>query len=186
MLERMGKGATSRDALAGIAIAHAAGLRVHANLIVGFPGETRDSFERTLELAVPARPDTVLLSPLVAQENSWLYADRLGERFGLKGQGKSWRHASMDSETAYALVDEGYRRLTEAGVHLGSEYAESALIAYGYSVEEAVQLTHDVELLCRPRPWQWPGFEDAVRRLRAAVLERFPARLARDQRAWAC
>jgi hypothetical protein len=52
-------------------------------------------------------------------------------------------------------------------------------------VAEAARLGHDVELLSRPDPWRDPRFADAVRRVRAAVLERYPAGIARDQRAWA-
>jgi radical SAM superfamily enzyme YgiQ (UPF0313 family) len=185
LLRRMRKGFTAADALRGIATARAAGLRVHVNLVVGFPGETRASFERTLELVTRARPDSVVLSPLVVQENSWLYGDLTGGELRVEGFGKQWRHESMDSDAAYDLVDEGYQRLSDAGVHLGSSYHETAQLAYGYTVEDGVRLVEDVALLSKPRASAGSGFEDAVRRVRAAVLDRYPAAVARDQRAWA-
>jgi hypothetical protein len=180
MLRRMHKGFDAAAALRGIETARRHGLRVHANFLVGFPGETEASFATTLAFIESARPDTVVLGPLRVESRSLM-----AKRFVIEGDGLTWRHASMDSQMALALVRGARSSLARSGVHVGTEFRHAAYRGLGLSSDEATQLIADTELLAAGgEPAASPAYTQAVSRTRVALLDRFPAAVARDQRAW--
>jgi len=71
---------------------------------VGFPGETLDTYQETLDLIEDARPDTF-------RGQLW-YADPITpvwkkkDEYGIKGSAFTWSHNTMDAQTACDLVDE--------------------------------------------------------------------------------
>jgi tRNA-2-methylthio-N6-dimethylallyladenosine synthase len=91
VLAAMHRGYTAERYLAKLAAARAAvdDLAVTTDIIVGFPGETDDDFERTLEVAAAAEYDsayTFLFSPrpgteAAAMADRFVPADVAGERF---------------------------------------------------------------------------------------------------------
>lgn len=84
ILDNMCKGATVTQAEQFCQNAKKAGLRVHGCFMVGNRGETRDSMERTLQLALKLKPDTAQFFPLMvypgtraymwAKDNSYIHA----------------------------------------------------------------------------------------------------------------
>lgn len=79
------------------------GVAVYASLVVGFPGETADTIERTIEFLEEARPDFYrpvlwryeLISPIASR----------ARELGIRGAAHRWRHATMSWREASAGVD---------------------------------------------------------------------------------
>lgn len=95
ILERMGKGCGPQTMLAGIAAAKKAGLGVHGNFVVGYPGETKDTMEETYAFAAGSGLDTVYFSPFqIRSPGIPALAARDG---GLAGDVSGWSHSTMSS-----------------------------------------------------------------------------------------
>jgi hypothetical protein len=123
LLKDMRKGCTVRDVERGISLARDAGIRVHANLIVGFPGETERTVDESLALVERTRPDLASFFTFEVQDGSDALTVREPGRFGLSGGTTDWRHRTMDSAEARAhverCIDEVCRRMD--GTLIGSE-----------------------------------------------------------------
>lgn len=100
ILASMEKGAGTETIKAGIAAAKAAGLLVHANFVVGYPGEDSKTLKETFDFSVSCGADTVFYSPFQVRSKSIpVYARR--EEFGLSSDGgHGWEHAGMNSDEA--------------------------------------------------------------------------------------
>lgn len=89
------------------------------SVVVGFPGETRETFEETFSFIEEARPTFY-------QQRLWWY-DRTApvherrEAFGLEGEGYAWRHATMGADEAHDLADELFLKV-QGSTHI-TEYA---------------------------------------------------------------
>jgi tRNA A37 methylthiotransferase MiaB len=100
ILHSMGKGYTRQAILQGVRIARSAGLRVHGNFIIGFPGETRATVDETLEVVSQSAPDLAAFFLLSIDEGTDAAIARHRERYGLRGRWDRWSHATMDSSEA--------------------------------------------------------------------------------------
>ncbi len=136
ILKLMRKGHDVADSYQGVATAKKHGLFVHSNFLVGYPGETRESFGNTLDFIERARPDSITLGifflPLKAPVNGSLFRD-----YELEGFALEWRHATMDSNTAKQLVEEGTQYLVEQGLVFGNEFEFQGMMSVGFSVDDA-------------------------------------------------
>jgi len=104
ILKKMNKTARRKNYFEAIAQFRQAGIFTHANLIVGFPGETRDTFDETKELVEEARPDFFRAQLWYADPLTPIWHKR--EEHGIEGMAFAWKHNTMDSATACDLVDE--------------------------------------------------------------------------------
>ena len=112
ILERMHKRQTVDDIRHGIANAHAAGLVVRVYLLVGFPGETWQTVEETVNLMLECRPDEFSVYPLIPYPGTPIYEQP--EQFGItaisddfsqyfqvrrsRGTGFVYRTSSLDEQ----------------------------------------------------------------------------------------
>lgn len=103
ILQRMNKTSRRKDYLKAIPLLRAAGIRPHANLIVGFPGETIETYQETVSLIEEARPDTFRAQLWYADPVTPIWNKR--EEYGITGSAFTWSHNTMDSQTACDLVD---------------------------------------------------------------------------------
>jgi hypothetical protein len=104
ILEEMKKTARSKDYLRVIPLLRDAGIITHANLIVGFPGETFETFRETRDVIEAARPDFYRAQLWYADSTTPVWHRR--EELGIKGSCFNWSHRTMDAATASGLVDE--------------------------------------------------------------------------------
>jgi radical SAM PhpK family P-methyltransferase len=103
MLKNMNKTARRKDYERSIPLLQKSGISCYASLIIGFPGETLETVQETIDLIEQTKPD--FYRPQI-----WYFdpitpiADRRDE-FGIKGWGFSWSHNTMDVDTACDLIE---------------------------------------------------------------------------------
>ena len=112
------------------------GIITHANLIVGFPGETLDTLAETIDLIETARPDFFRAQLWYCDPTTPVWKRR--EELQITGSGFQWSHPSMESSTAAKLVDQlfldirGATWLPQYGFELWSVfYLQRNGIAFG-------------------------------------------------------
>lgn len=98
VLEIMKKNATRADYTRGIGLLNDAGIPSFASLIVGFPGETRQSIDRTIDFINEAKPTFF-------RGEIWYYnhrspIDKQKQQLDMQGNGYRFQHATMGWEEA--------------------------------------------------------------------------------------
>ncbi len=181
ILKKMNKMHTVADAERGVAIAKKHDIFCHASFIVGYPGETRETFENTLAFIDRTRPNTVNLGQFRVEHDTLVYGR---DEFELEGEGMTWTHKTMDSDMADQWVVEGNRWLLEKGICLGTECGFPTFMGLGLSVEESYQTMRDLDVVGLEYERGGNDFLEASQRLRDHILNRFPAYIRQDQEAW--
>jgi anaerobic magnesium-protoporphyrin IX monomethyl ester cyclase len=181
VLKKMNKMHTVADAYKGIAIAKKHGFFCHASFIVGYPGETYETFNNTLEFIEKSRPHTVNLGQFRVEHDTIMYGKK---EFELEGWGMTWRHKTMDSITADKLVMEGNNRLLKNGICLGTECGYPTFMGLGLSIDESAQTMKDLDVMGLDYKRSKEEFQQATKRLRDLILNRFPEYIKEDQSAW--
>jgi p-methyltransferase len=136
VLKNMNKHAHPDDYRRGIEQLKKRGIQVHANFIVGFPGETEESAAK-----IPAFLDELELPFFTVC--TWVYipSTPIGARakeLGIRGLGMDWKHSTMDSQQAQTLA----RQVVASQKHAvhntvrGEAWSEFMLYANGFDVEE--------------------------------------------------
>ncbi len=164
VLRRMGKNFDPEIAVTIAKAARESGIIIHYNLIVGFPGETRETLQATTELVERAAPDTYTCYVLLLTPNSRVYEQR--DKFGIDGSGISWKHATMSSEEAKEAQRKLVREVTSSTDFAGGEHFTCYLTSLGYSQEEIRSLYRAVSRIIRD-----PKDEATRAMLKAAVMK---------------
>lgn len=102
-LSVMNKTARRKDYAWAIPRLKEEGILAHANVFVGFPGETLDSVEETVGLIREARPETFSAQPWYANPLTPIWKKR--DEYEIRGSSFQWSHKTMDAKTACDLVD---------------------------------------------------------------------------------
>ncbi len=103
MLKAMNKTSRRADYLRVISQLRVRGIITHANLIVGYPGETLETLADTIDLIETARPDFYRAQLWYCDPSTPVWKRR--EELQIKGSGFQWSHPSMDSPAAARLVE---------------------------------------------------------------------------------
>jgi radical SAM PhpK family P-methyltransferase len=103
MLLKMNKTARQKDYMKSIPLLRAAGISTHANLIIGFPGETYETVRETVNFVEEAKPDFFRAQLWYADPVTPIWEKR--EQYGVKGTAFNWSHNTMNFETACDLID---------------------------------------------------------------------------------
>jgi radical SAM superfamily enzyme YgiQ (UPF0313 family) len=181
ILKKMNKGYNVKQAYEGIRIAKRHGLMCHGSFIIGYPGETIETFKNTLEFIVNAKPDTVNLGQFRVEKDTIVYAKK---EFALEGLGMTWTHYTMDSQTADALVVEGNEMLLKNGIYLGTEYGYPTFMGLGQSIEDALRTMRDLDVVGQEDQVDQAEFQRSKDRLRDLIINKFPSYIEKDQQAW--
>jgi radical SAM superfamily enzyme YgiQ (UPF0313 family) len=102
ILENMDKRITPGQAIEAVKSLEAEGIDSQSSFIVGYPGETRDSFKKTVDLIVQSGLRYWQAYLFYYATDMRVHEDR--EAFGLKGLGRAWRHDTMDAVEASRLM----------------------------------------------------------------------------------
>ena len=103
MLKIMNKTAKRADYLRAIPALAQAGISTYASLVMGFPGETEETFKETMDLIEEARPDYFRAQLWYCDPLTPIWDQR--ENYGIKGCAFSWSHNTMDVKAACDLID---------------------------------------------------------------------------------
>ena len=103
VLKIMKKVATPEQYLRGIKFLNDSGIMTFASLIIGFPGETEQSVENTIQLLQEARPTFFRGEIWYNNPRAPIY-DKSKEQHGIDGFGYRWRHNTMDWEQGCDMV----------------------------------------------------------------------------------
>jgi p-methyltransferase len=113
------------------------GIASFASIIVGFPGETQETYRNTWRFLEEARP-TFYRAEVYYHYNNVPIAQR-NEEFGFKGAGYSWKHNTMDWVRAGELVRHMYTNLRGPLVmpgYLFDFWALPYLTGKGFTIEQ--------------------------------------------------
>lgn len=112
VLRNMKKMAAPEQYMRGIKLLNDAGIMSFASLIMGFPGETQQSVENTIQLINEAKPTFFRGEIWYYNQRAPIHNDRV--QFGMGGDGYNWHHATMDWEGACDSVLRLYKGVTES------------------------------------------------------------------------
>lgn len=92
------------------------GILTFASIFVGFPGETYESYNDTMEFIEETKPD--FCRPLVwyCDTTTPIWRDR--EKYGIKGNSFNWSHNTMNSREACDLMEESFMSLKAPTVYV--------------------------------------------------------------------
>lgn len=180
ILKLMRKGHDVEDARKGIRVAKSAGLYVHSNFIIGYPGETAETCDNTIAFIESTGADTITIGQFFAEDHTPVRGPAMAA-FNLQGAATTWSHSTMDSATADGLIRKALARLNGSGVTIGSEYEIAGMMAVGLSFEECLRtFALRRQVMSRGAP---PDQRKAAREwLRDLYTERFPKMIAGEQR----
>lgn len=102
MLNRMNKNASLEDLERGIKLLNKYEIISLAMFIVGFPGETQETYENSIKFIEKCKPTFYSFSPWVLETNTPIWQER--EKYNISGKGFKWSHYSMDFVTAFNLA----------------------------------------------------------------------------------
>ena len=136
VLKNMNKVATADAYRRGIEQLKRQDIRVHANFIVGLPGETEESAGKISPFIDEMGIDFCTVCVWCFIPSTPIAARRA--EFGIEGMGLEWRHDTMTLEQAQALarqVVEGQKHAVHNAVR-GEAWTEFLLYANGFTVDE--------------------------------------------------
>jgi anaerobic magnesium-protoporphyrin IX monomethyl ester cyclase len=103
MLKKMNKTARRKDYQNAIPLLQQHGISCYASLIVGYPGETDETVQETIDLIETAKPDYYRAQLWYADPLTPVWEHR--EELGIRGEAFNWSHDTMDCETACDHID---------------------------------------------------------------------------------
>ncbi len=140
ILDLMDKRLKKEEALEAIRILNQNGIWSRGSFIVGYPGETRETFEETLRFIDESGLPYYHPYLFYYSRNTLIHKER--ESFGLAGLGLVWRHNTMDAVEASSLIPRMIREIPN-GFTDGLTYIEEIyklLRGRGYSGDDIFEL----------------------------------------------
>jgi radical SAM superfamily enzyme YgiQ (UPF0313 family) len=116
MLQRMRKKVTPEAILTGLERLNRHGINTKSTFLVGYPGETEASVQRTVDLlnAYPTSGPAVhryMIFSFAVLPLSEVAQTGVREQYNLRGYGWRWKHDTMDAATADTLVEQIHGQL---------------------------------------------------------------------------
>lgn len=102
MLKKMKKGISVKTINKAVNLAKLAGIKVHGNFVIGFPGETKETVKETMDFVKNSQFDTVYFSPLQIR-NTDINDQLKPSNLEIAGDNFEWTHNTMTSDEAIKL-----------------------------------------------------------------------------------
>ncbi len=182
ILDNMDKRLEREQSMAAVRMLNDQGITSRGSFIVGYPGETEETFLETVDLIQESRLPYYHPYLFYYSRNTLVHRER--EAFGLEGLGLAWRHRTMDSVEASELMAR-MPGLIEPGLTDGQTYIEEIyklLRGKGHSREEIQELFRLKREMVIAPDVHAPSAQSALDRMEA-LLRADPARAAPDQEA---
>jgi p-methyltransferase len=112
ILEKMNKAATIEKYAKGIEMLRGRGIMTFGSFIVGFPGETDETVEETIDFIKDNRPDYYRAQMWYCERGTPI--ERLRDEYRIEGDGFVWQHATMDSLEAMDHIDRMFLTINES------------------------------------------------------------------------
>ena len=112
ILKNMNKAATVEKYIRGTELLRQHNILSFASLIIGFPGETEDTVQETIDFVKTTRPDYYRAQLWYCEPGTPIEHQR--EQYGIKGEGFVWSHATMDSLEAMDHIDRMFLTTNES------------------------------------------------------------------------
>jgi len=134
ILHRMGRNYSPETAVEVARAARDLGIITNFNVVVGFPGETKDTAQSTAEMINRAAPDTFSCFLLFLAPNTLASANP--KKYGIEGEGLCWKHGTMTSKEASEAMLRMTEEVSSSTSFPGGEYAACYLTSLGYAPKE--------------------------------------------------
>jgi anaerobic magnesium-protoporphyrin IX monomethyl ester cyclase len=112
VLKNMNKEVTVEQYRQGIELLKKNDILVFGSFIIGFPGETEDTVQESIDLIEETGIDFYRAYVWYCDPITQVYRDK--ETFNIQGSQFEWSHSTMDWKTAYALRDDMYLRIQDS------------------------------------------------------------------------
>jgi radical SAM PhpK family P-methyltransferase len=103
MLKRMNKTARRKHYLDAIPLFNHLGISTYASFIIGFPGETPESVQETIDLIEEAQPEFFRTQLWYCDQITPIWSQR--EEYNLEGFGFKWSHRTMNARKACDFIE---------------------------------------------------------------------------------
>ncbi len=147
MLRSMGRNYAPEASINIARVARELGIITNFNVVVGFPGETRESIMCTAELIEKAAPDTYASFLFYMAPNTRV--DGAQSRFRVEGHGLIWKHDTMNSDEAREGMLALEKHIKHSANFPGGEYFACYLASLGYTVDETRTFYKDITRLVK-------------------------------------
>lgn len=169
ILRNMEKNYTPNDVIKSINTAKELDIITHCNLVIGFPGETTETIENTINILEKAQPDTYDAYLLDVAPHTTIYNH--AEMYGIHGNRLMWRHKTMDTKQAMLEIHRIYTSVSASHPFLGAEYFAGVLASFGYNLKQIrtfFSTFHD--LYKNPNAESTPEFEKISEDIRKFIV----------------
>lgn len=134
MLKNMKKNYSKSSIIESITAAKETGIITHCNIMIGFPGETEQTINNTIDVLEKAKPDTYGCMLLDVAPHTDIFNNP--ETYGLKGTRINWEHQTMSSTQAASVMFTLPGKISSSCYFPGGEYFACTLTSLGYSGDE--------------------------------------------------
>ncbi len=140
VLKNMNKRTDAAAAREQVASFRRNGVMVFSNLMLGFPGETDRSIERTIDFVNTAGIDAYFLILFMAIRGTTVDRPTFRERFRLEGEHVYWRHATGTASGMAGKIGGFVSRVSDDILRLGGLDEMQMLIDHGYTRDRMTAL----------------------------------------------
>ena len=109
ILENMNKAAAIDKYAKGISLLKKHGIITFASLVMGFPGETAETVQETVDFIEQNGPDFYRGQVWYCEQVTPIWRKR--EEYGIEGSQFKWKHKTMESQTACDLTDDMFNSI---------------------------------------------------------------------------
>ncbi|AJQ26619.1 radical SAM protein [Pelosinus fermentans] len=133
ILNNMNKKAIVEEYKKGLGLLHEYDILTNALIIIGFPGETYETYKETYNFLQETKPTFFRTHRWYYDHETPIYDKR--KEYNITGNGYEWAHSTMDADTAHNLTDE-LTMSVNSSIHIADYPISFFLYEQGFSVEK--------------------------------------------------